>query len=80
MKKADLLNKVLISHDAGWYHVGEPNGGHFRPYNDIFDHLLPALRKNGFSQADIKQIFHINPAEAFALKPPANAKRIKKVA
>jgi phosphotriesterase-related protein len=24
MKKANLLNHVLLSHDAGWYHVGEP--------------------------------------------------------
>lgn len=80
MKKADLLDRVLISHDAGWYHVGEPGGGSFRPYNDIFDYLLPSLRINGFSENDSNRIFHLNPASAFALKPPANAKRIKKVA
>ena len=79
MKKSHLLNKVLISHDAGWYHVGEPEGGDYRPYNDIFDHLLPAMKKSGFSASDIKLLFNTNPAVAFALRSPANAKRIKKI-
>ena len=27
MKAEGLLGRVLLSHDAGWYHVGEPGGG-----------------------------------------------------
>ena len=27
-----LLNRTLVSQDAGWYHVGEPGGGEFRGY------------------------------------------------
>ena len=31
MKAEGLLRHVLVSHDAGWYRVGEPGGGQFRP-------------------------------------------------
>ncbi|MET0244255.1 MAG: hypothetical protein ABW174_12335, partial [Flavitalea sp.] len=37
MKSANLLQKVLLSHDAGWYQVGEPKGGSFRNYTAIFE-------------------------------------------
>jgi len=68
MKKAGLLSKVLISHDAGWYHVGEPDGGNFRGYETIFRSLLPALKKAGFIEKEIAQIFKVNPAKAFTVK------------
>lgn len=44
---AGLADRLLISHDAGWYHVGEPGGGTYRPYDAIFTHFLPALREMG---------------------------------
>lgn len=68
MKKAALLSKVLISHDAGWYHVGEPDGGNFRGYETIFLSLLPAMKKAGFTEKEIELIFKVNPAKAFAVK------------
>ncbi len=68
MKKEGLLNRVLFSHDAGWYKPGEPGGGDFRGYTDIEKFLIPALEKGGLSQPDIYQIFTLNPAEAFKLK------------
>jgi len=43
---AGLSDRLLISHDAGWYHVGEAGGGTFRPYDAIFTHFLPALKKD----------------------------------
>lgn len=43
---AGLADRLLISHDAGWYHVGEPGGGTYRPYDAIFTHFLPALKKD----------------------------------
>ena len=67
MKKAGLLGRVLISHDSGWYHVGEPGGGIFHDYNTIFDKLVPAMTKKGFTQNDIRQLFFINPVNAFAV-------------
>lgn len=68
MKKEGLLNKVLFSHDAGWYKPGEPDGGNFRGFTEIEEFLIPALEKNGLSQHDIYQLFVANPAEAFKIK------------
>ncbi|QNL49408.1 phosphotriesterase [Olivibacter sp. SDN3] len=67
MKAHQLLNKALISHDAGWYHVGEPKGGNFRPYDTVFKILIPILRKEGFSKEDIDLLFHSNPINALAI-------------
>jgi len=41
MKDNGFLNQVLISQDAGWYHVGEPNGGNFRGFTDCLRSLFP---------------------------------------
>ena len=68
MKKEGLLNKLMFSHDAGWYKPGEPNGGEFRGFTDIEEFLIPALEKSGLSQPDIYQLFTANPAEAFKVK------------
>lgn len=68
MKKQGLLNRVLFSHDAGWYTPGEPQGGDFRGFTDIEKILVPELRNNGISQQDIYQLFVLNPKEAFEVK------------
>jgi phosphotriesterase-related protein len=39
----DLLGRVLISQDAGWYHVGERGGGDYRGYTFIYTDFLPKL-------------------------------------
>jgi phosphotriesterase-related protein len=68
MKEHGLLSKVLISHDAGWYRPGEPDGGKVRGYTAIFKHLLPALRENGFVQSEIDSLLIINPARAYTVQ------------
>ena len=68
MKEHDVLHRVLVSHDAGWYHVGEPDGGTFRPYDTLFTTLIPGLKNAGFTDAEIHQIIVKNPAEAFAVR------------
>ena len=68
MKNQNLLNKVLISHDAGWYTVGEENGGQIRGFTTIFEKLIPSLQKEGFTEKDIHQLLVINPAQAFKIK------------
>lgn len=68
LKEKKQLNRVLLSHDAGWYRPGEPNGGEFRPFTSIFKVLLPKLRAAGFSADDVRQLLVTNPAEAFAIK------------
>lgn len=68
LAEADLLDRTLISHDAGWYRVGEPGGGRFRGYNAIFDHLLPALRAAVFTAAEIERLTVTNPAKLFTVR------------
>jgi phosphotriesterase-related protein len=67
LKNAGFLNRVLISHDAGYYNPDEPNGGSFRGYTDIFDHLIPELLDNNFTDDDIHQLLVINPREAYGI-------------
>jgi phosphotriesterase-related protein len=68
MRAAGVLNRVLISHDSGWYHVGQTEGGNYRGYTVIFNRLLPELRKEGFTDDDIEQILVRNPREAYIIK------------
>ncbi|MCW3116813.1 MAG: phosphotriesterase [Chitinophagaceae bacterium] len=67
MKDASLLDQVLLSHDSGWYHVGESQGGNYNDYNTIFDKLIPAMKENGFTEKDLQQLFFINPSRALAV-------------
>jgi phosphotriesterase-related protein len=41
LRESGHLDQVLISHDAGWYSVGEPRGGTYRGY-DAMTPCLPA--------------------------------------
>jgi phosphotriesterase-related protein len=68
MKKENLLNKVLFSHDAGWYDPAKPDGGKFRGFTEIEELLIPALLKSGLEQKDINQLFVVNPATAFRVQ------------
>jgi phosphotriesterase-related protein len=68
MKENGLLNKVLLSHDAGWYRPGEENGGSYRGYTSLFEKLIPALREKQFTDQEIDQLMVINPAEAFTVR------------
>jgi phosphotriesterase-related protein len=68
LKAAGLLNKVLISHDAGWYKPGEKDGGNFTGYANVFLQLFPLLKRRGFTDRDVQQLLVKNPAEAFAIR------------
>jgi phosphotriesterase-related protein len=65
--RRDRLDRVLVSQDAGWYHVGEPGGGQYRPHTFLFDTFVPALRGRGLGEADVRRLLVENPAEAFAI-------------
>jgi phosphotriesterase-related protein len=43
MAAENLLERTLISQDAGWYHVGEPGGGAYRGYTYIYTDFVPQL-------------------------------------
>jgi phosphotriesterase-related protein len=62
------LDRVLVSQDAGWYHVGEPGGGTYRPHTFLFDALVPALRARGLGEAEIRLILEQSPARALAVR------------
>jgi len=64
MRQAGFLKHVLISHDAGWYHVGEPGGGQFRGFELLFTELLPTLRKAGVTDREIRTLLTENPKRA----------------
>jgi phosphotriesterase-related protein len=61
------LEKVLISHDAGWYSPGEQDQGSFKGYTSLFDNLVPLLFENDFTQADIDKLLIENPKKAFSI-------------
>ena len=67
LKTKGLLDHILISHDAGWYDVGEKNGGDYRGYTDLFTKLIPKLKENGFTQKDIDLILKENPKKAYSI-------------
>lgn len=68
LKDSNLLNKVLLSHDAGWYEPGKENGGEYRGYTTLFKQLVPLLRNENFSEKEINQLLVINPSLALMIK------------
>ncbi len=66
LKDAVLLNRVLISHDAGWYKPDERNSD-FMGYTNIFTKLFPVLKYRGLDDNDCKELLEKNPWEAFAV-------------
>jgi phosphotriesterase-related protein len=62
------LERVLVSQDAGWYHVGEPGGGTYRPHTFLFDAFVPTLRARGLGEDGVRTLLVRNPAEAFAIR------------
>ncbi len=68
LRAEGLLHRVLISHDAGWYKPGEPEGGSFTGFTAIFKELMPRLKAKGFGEEDFRQLLVKNPAEAFIVR------------
>ncbi len=67
LRENQLLHRVLISHDAGWYTAGEEDQSGFKAYTPIFDLLIPTLLREGFSDADVEQLLVENPKEAYGI-------------
>lgn len=69
MKTHGLLDRALISHDAGWFDPAKPGGGpaDYKGYTVMFEHLLPALQAQGFTEAEIAQLTVHKPAKAFMI-------------
>jgi phosphotriesterase-related protein len=69
MRAAGHLGRVLVSHDAGWYRVGEPGGGALRPFDTLFTQFVPALRAAGVPDADVRRLLVDNPRRALTGQP-----------
>jgi phosphotriesterase-related protein len=54
-------DQLLISQDAGWYHVGEPNGGEVAPFDWLPREFAPKL-------PEAERLLVANPARAFAVR------------
>jgi len=67
MKDGNVLNRVLISHDAGWYEPDKPWEGLVRKYTVWFDSMVPKLKEAGFTKEEIKELIHFNPMQAFGV-------------
>lgn len=64
MKKAGLLDQVLLSHDGNSF----PSGGAIRPYHHLMETMIPALRDAGWKEKEIELMTVKNPAKAFAVR------------
>jgi phosphotriesterase-related protein len=63
---AGLGDRLMLSHDRGWYDPAQPGGGTPRPFTYISEQFLPKLRAAGVDEATIRQLTHTNPFRAFA--------------
>jgi predicted metal-dependent phosphotriesterase family hydrolase len=68
LRQRGLLNRLLVSHDAGWYRPGEPRGGNFRGFETLRTALVPALRRSHWTAEEIRQLLVLNPATAFTVR------------
>lgn len=66
---AGHIDRILLSHDAGWYNPARPDGlpdEGYRGYTALVNDFVPALIQRGISGEQIRQITVHNPARAFA--------------
>ena len=61
-------DRILLSHDAGWYQPGQPNGGSQKGFAYLIDSFIPKLRAAGVDDNAIRTITETNPIRAFGLK------------
>lgn len=58
--------RLLVSHDAGWFDPALPGGGTPRPFTELTARFLPALRAAGVGQDVVEDLCVRNPFRAFA--------------
>lgn len=66
-KEKGILDRILISHDAGWYDP-QKQIQTIKPYTNIFNQLFPALQSRGFNKEELEQLISKNPARAYAIQ------------
>jgi phosphotriesterase-related protein len=63
---AGFGQRLLLSHDRGWYDPSQPQGGAQQPFDYLPIVFLPKLRVAGLDDAAIDQLTRVNPFNAFA--------------
>ena len=66
-KKNGILDRILISHDSGWYDPQKENQT-INPYTAIFEKLYPELKSQGFTDEEFNQLMRVNPSKAYAVR------------
>jgi phosphotriesterase-related protein len=67
--------RILLSHDAGWYRPGSPRGvaeGGLRGYTTLVTKFILMLRKKGLDKATIKLLTEENLKRALCLQTKQN--------
>lgn len=67
MVNSGFEDQLLLSQDAGWYHVGEVNGGDIRSYVYLVRDFVRLLAEEGFSRGMTDKLLVSNPARAFKM-------------
>ena len=62
---AGLGDRLLLSHDRGWYDPAKPKGGVPKPFTHLTQSFIPRLREAGLDDATIKRLTQDNPFNAF---------------
>ncbi|MEH6514662.1 MAG: phosphotriesterase, partial [Maribacter arcticus] len=66
-KRNGILDRILISHDSGWYDPQKENQT-IKPYTNIFRKLYPELKSHGFTDDEFKLLISVNPSKAFSIE------------
>jgi phosphotriesterase-related protein len=59
-------DRLLLSHDRGWYDPAQPGGGTPKPFTPLMERFLPKLAAAGVDRATIDRLTRHNPFAAFA--------------
>jgi len=66
-KANGFLDRILISHDAGWYDPQKEIQA-IQSYSAIFKELYPELKSRGFTDDEFNLLISDNPSKAFAIE------------
>ena len=62
---AGLGDRLLLSHDRGWYDPAKPKGGVPKPFSHLTQSFIPRLKEAGLDETTIKRLTQDNPFNAF---------------
>ncbi len=65
---AGFERQLLLSHDAGWYRVGEEPDGAKDPFTYLVDEFMPLMKWIGASDETVSTITVTNPSVAFEVR------------